>query len=239
MSGGISSPELLQAAREGDNQACEQVLEENNGLIWSIVRRYYGRGVEPEDLYQLGCLGFLKAVRGYDPEYGTQFSTYAVPKIAGEIRRFLRDDGTVKVSRSLKERGVSVRAVRSRLTMELGREPVLSELAAETGLTPEEIAAAEAATDSVTSLQAETGERGLTLEGMLGSSGMEETVVERLSLHAAIATLPQREQQVLLLRYYKGLTQTKVASVLGISQVQVSRLERKAVDRLRMALEET
>ena len=239
MSGGISSPELLQAAREGDNQACEQVLEENNGLIWSIVRRYYGRGVEPEDLYQLGCLGFLKAVRGYDPEYGTQFSTYAVPKIAGEIRRFLRDDGTVKVSRSLKERGVSVRAVRSRLTMELGREPVLSELAAETGLTPEEIAAAEAATDSVTSLQAETGERGLTLEGMLGSSGMEETVVERLSLHAAIATLPQREQQVLLLRYYKGLTQTKVASVLGISQVQVSRLERKAVDRLRTILEET
>ena len=239
MSGGVSSPELLQAAREGDNQACEQVLEENNGLIWSIVRRYYGRGVEPEDLYQLGCLGFLKAVRGYDPEYGTQFSTYAVPKIAGEIRRFLRDDGTVKVSRSLKERGVSVRAVRSRLTMELGREPVLSELAAETGLTPEEIAAAEAATDSVTSLQAETGERGLTLEGMLGSSGMEETVVERLSLHAAIATLAQREQQVLLLRYYKGLTQTKVARVLGISQVQVSRLERKAVDRLRTILEET
>ena len=185
MSGGVSSPELLQAAREGDNQACEQVLEENNGLIWSIVRRYYGRGVEPEDLYQLGCLGFLKAVRGYDPEYGTQFSTYAVPKIAGEIRRFLRDDGTVKVSRSLKERGVSVRALRSRLTMELGREPVLSELAAETGLTPEEIAAAEAATDSVTSLQAETGERGLTLEGMLGSSGMEETVVERLSLLGA------------------------------------------------------
>ena len=239
MSGGVSSPELLQAAREGDNQACEQVLEENNGLIWSIVRRYYGRGVEPEDLYQLACLGFLKAVRGYDPEYGTQFSTYAVPKIAGEIRRFLRDDGTVKVSRSLKERGVSVRALRSRLTMELGREPVLSELAAETGLTPEESAAAEAATDSVTSLQAETGERGLTLEGMLGSSGMEETVVERLSLHAAIATLAQREQQVLLLRYYKGLTQTKVASVLGISQVQVSRLERKAVDRLRTILEET
>ena len=238
MSGGISSPELLQAARKGDNQACEQVLEENNGLIWSIVRRYYGRGVEPEDLYQLGCLGFLKAVRGYDPEYGTQFSTYAVPKIAGEIRRFLRDDGTVKVSRSLKERGMAVRAVRSRLTIELGREPVLSELAEETGLTAEEIAAAEAATDSVTSLQAETGEGGLTLEGVLGNSGMEETVVERLSLHAAIAALTQREQQVLRLRYYKGLTQTKAACVLGISQVQVSRLERKAVDRLRMILEE-
>lgn len=238
MSGGVSSPELLQAAREGDNQACEQVLEENNGLIWSIVRRYYGRGVEPEDLYQLGCLGFLKAVRGYDPEYGTQFSTYAVPKIAGEIRRFLRDDGAVKVSRGLKERGVSVRAVRSRLTMELGREPVLSELAAETGLTPEEIAAAEAATDAVTSLQTETGDQGLTLEGMLGSGGMEESVVERLSLHTAIAALAQRERQVLLLRYYKGLTQTKAAKVLGISQVQVSRLERRAVEHLRSLLEE-
>ena len=128
MSGIASAPELLQKAREGDNGACEQVLEENNGLIWSIVRRYYGRGVEAEDLYQLGCLGFLKAVRGYDPEFGTQFSTYAVPKIAGEIRRFLRDDGSVKVSRSLKERGISIRAIRTRLASELGREPTLSEL---------------------------------------------------------------------------------------------------------------
>ena len=105
MNGTPTAPELLEAARQGDNRACEQVLEENAGLIWSIVRRYYGRGVEPDDLYQLGCLGFLKAVRGFDPSFGTQFSTYAVPKIAGEIRRFLRDDGTVKVSRGMKERG--------------------------------------------------------------------------------------------------------------------------------------
>ena len=238
VSGGLSTPELLRAAREGDNAACEQVLEENNGLIWSIVRRYYGRGVETEDLYQLGCLGFLKAVRGYDPEYGTQFSTYAVPKIAGEIRRFLRDDGTVKVSRELKERGMSVRAVRTRLTMELGREPALSELAAETGLTPEEIAAAETATEAVASLQAETGEQGLTLEGVLGCGDMEDSVVERLSLRAAIGNLALREQQVLLLRYYKGLTQTRAAKALGISQVQVSRLERRAVEHLRTVLEE-
>ena len=142
MSGTVTPADLLQAAREGDNQACEQVLEENNGLIWSVVRRYYGRGVEPEDLYQLGCLGFLKAVRGFDPSYGTQFSTYAVPKIAGEIRRFLRDDGAVKVSRGLKERGTALRSARSRLCGGLGREPVLSELAQATGLTPEEIAAA-------------------------------------------------------------------------------------------------
>ena len=238
MSGAASAPELLQAAREGDNQACERVLEENSGLIWSVVRRYYGRGVEVEDLYQLGCLGFLKAVRGYDPAFGTQFSTYAVPKIAGEIRRFLRDDGTVKVSRSLKERGISIRAIRARLAGELGREPTLSELAAETGLTAEEIAAAETATDPVASLQAETGESGLTLEGLLGSGGMEEKVVERLSLHAALGTLPQREREVLLLRYYKGLTQVRVARVLGVSQVQVSRLERRAVEKLREVLQE-
>ena len=237
MSGMISAPELLRAAREGDNGACEQVLEENNGLIWSIVRRYYGRGVEPEDLYQLGCLGFLKAVRGYDPSFGTQFSTYAVPKIAGEIRRFLRDDGSVKVSRSLKERGISIRAIRTRLAGELGREPTLSELSAETGLEPEEIAAAETATEAVTSLQAETGESGLTLEGMLGTGGMEESVVERLTLHAAMKQLPEREQKVLWLRYYKGLTQARAAKVLGVSQVQVSRLERRAVEHLRERLE--
>ena len=236
MSGGASAPELLQAAREGDNQACEQVLEENSGLIWSVVRRYYGRGGEVEDLYQLGCLGFLKAVRGYDPEFGTQFSTSAVPKIAGEIRRVFRDDGAVKVSRTLKERGISIRAIRTRLAGELGREPTLSELAAESGLTPEEIAAAETATDPVASLQAETGEHGLTLEGLLGSGGMEDRVVERLSLHTALGTLPQREREVLLLRYYKGLTQSCVARVLGVSQVQVSRLERRAVERLREVL---
>lgn len=235
MSGTVTPTDLLKAAREGDNQACEQVLEENNGLIWSVVRRYYGRGVEPEDLYQLGCLGFLKAVRGFDPSYGTQFSTYAVPKIAGEIRRFLRDDGAVKVSRGLKERGTALRSARSRLCGELGREPVLSELAQATGLTPEEIAAAETATEPVVSLQSETGD-GLTLEGVLSGGEMEEGLVERLALRTAIERLPERERQVLLLRYYRGMTQAVAARVLGVSQVQVSRLERRGVERLRQEL---
>ena len=236
MSGTLSAAELLQAAREGDSRACEQVLEENNGLIWSVVRRYYGRGVEPDDLYQLGCMGFLKAVQGFDPQYGTQFSTYAVPKIAGEIRRFLRDDGPVKVSRGLKERGVSVRGARTRLCAQLGREPSLSELAEETGLTPEEIAAAETAVEPVISLQAETGENGLTLEGMLTAGSEEERLVEQMTLRAALAALPEREQQVLLLRYYRGMTQVQTARVVGVSQVQVSRLERRALERLRQDL---
>ena len=236
MSGTVSSAALLQAARLGDDAACEQVLEENNGLIWSIVRRYYGRGVEPDDLYQLGCLGFLKAVRGFDPAFGTQFSTYAVPKIAGEIRRFLRDDGPVKVSRSLKERAATIWAARNRLEATLGREPTLSELALDTGLTPEDIAAAETAAGPVVSLQAETGEGGLTLEGLLSGGNEEEQLVERLALRTALRRLPEREQQILLLRYYRGMTQTDTARVVGVSQVQVSRLERRVLGKLREEL---
>ena len=236
MSGQLAGSALLEAARGGDSAACEQVLLENNGLIWSVVRRYYGRGVEPDDLYQLGCLGFLKAVRGFDPAFGTQFSTYAVPKIAGEIRRFLRDDGPVKVSRGLKERGSAIRGARGRLAAQLGREPTLSELAEDTGLSPEEIAAAETAAEPVVSLQTETGDGGLTLEGMLSTGNEEEGLVERLALRAAIAALPEREQQVLLLRYYRGMTQMDSARVLGVSQVQVSRLERRALEKLRQQM---
>lgn len=229
------TPELLEAARAGDNEACTRILEENAGLIWSVVRRYYGRGAEAEDLYQLGCLGFLKAVRGFDDAYGTQFSTYAVPKIAGEIRRFLRDDGSVKVSRGVKERAAVIYAARSRLTADLGREPTLSELASDIGLTAEDIAATETAVGPVTSLQAETAE-GLTLESTLGEDGMEEHVVERVALRAAIDDLPEREQQVILLRFYKNMTQDRTAKVLGVSQVQVSRIERKAMEHLRQKL---
>lgn len=231
------TPALLEHARAGDNEACARLIEDNAGLIWSIVRRYYGRGAEPEDLYQLGCLGFLKAVRGFDPAFGCQFSTYAVPKIAGEIRRFLRDDGTVKVSRSLKERAGTIRAGRERLAARLGREPTVGELAEATGLEPEEIAAAEEASLPVASLQMENGD-GLTLESMLGTDGMEEGIVEKLALRGAIDALPERERQVILLRYFKGLTQDRTARILGVSQVQVSRLERRAMDQLRRRLME-
>ena len=235
MSAGL---ELLRAAQEGDREACEQAVIANNGLIWSVVKRYCGRGVDPEDLYQLGCLGFLKAVQGFDFGYGTCFSTYAVPKIAGEIRRFLRDDGAVKVSRGVKERGTAIRTARDRLTHLLGREPTLSELSEETGLETEEIAAAEEANLPVASLQMETGDGGFTLESVLGTEGMEEGVVEKLALRGAIESLPDREKQVIFLRYYKNLTQDKAAKVLGVSQVQVSRIERRAMERLRSILSE-
>ena len=235
---GLDTPSLLEAARGGDNDACERLLLDNSGLIWSVARRYYGRGVDPEDLYQLGCLGFLKAVRGFDLSYGTQFSTYAVPKIAGEIRRFLRDDGAVKVSRTVKERAMSLRQTRQELSHRLGREPTLAELSAATGLEPEEIAAADTATLSVASLQSESGEDGFTLESVLGTDGMEEDLIQRLTLRQAIDELPARERQVIFLRFYKNLTQERVSRVLGVSQVQVSRIERKAVAMLRQALTE-
>lgn len=236
MNGAPSAPELLRAAREGDNGACQQVLEENQGLIWSVVRRYGGRGVEMDDLYQLGCLGFVKAVQGFDPGFGTQFSTYAVPKIAGEIRRFLRDDGPVKVSRGMKERAGLIRTAQARLEERLGREPTLSQLAEETGLEPEEVAAAQLSAEPVLSLQGETGESGLILEGLLGDDGLEEKTVERLALERALELLPQRERTVIQLRYYKGLTQSQCARVIGVSQVQISRLERRALHDLRTQL---
>jgi RNA polymerase sporulation-specific sigma factor len=224
--------ELLRAAQAGDNTACEKAVQENSGLIWSIVRRFYGRGVEPDDLYQLGCLGFLKAVRGFDFSYGTCFSTYAVPKIAGEIRRFLRDDGTIKVGRTLREQAQLLYTERERLRHELGREPALSELSEATGLTVEQIARADIATDAPESLQAEN-EDGLSLEGMLGTEAPEEQLVERIALREAIDRLPEKERMTLLLRYFKGLTQEQTARVLRVSQVQISRLERKGIQRLR------
>lgn len=229
--------ELLRAAQQGDREACERAVIENNGLIWSIARRYFGRGVDPDDLYQLGCVGFLKAVQGFDFSYGTCFSTYAVPKIAGEIRRFLRDDGTVKVGRSLREQAQMLYSARERLRQELGREPVLSELSETTGLSVEEIARTELATDTPESLQQETAD-GLTLEGTLGTEAPEEALVERIALREAIGRLPEKERMTILLRYFKGLTQQQTARILGVSQVQVSRLERKGLQRLREDFEE-
>jgi RNA polymerase sporulation-specific sigma factor len=225
--------ELIRRAQQGERAASQRLVEENAGLIWSVARRYFGRGVEPDDLYQLGCVGFLKAIEGFDTGYGTQFSTYAVPKISGEIRRFLRDDGAVKVSRGIKEQAAKIRQARIVLEQRIGREPKMSELAAETGLSPEGIAFAETATGPADSIQRESGEDGFTLELVLGDFTAEERMVEQVALRALIAQLPERERQVIALRYYHGMTQQSCARVLHVSQVQVSRLERRAVETLR------
>ena len=227
---------LLDRAQNGDNDACQQVLTENVGLIWSIVKRYSGCGVDTDDLYQLGCIGFIKAVKGFDLTYGTQFSTYAVPKIAGEIRRFLRGDGSVKVGRSLREKGQTLFYTRERLRHTLGREPQLSELAQETGMTVEEVAAVELANGPLESLQQETID-GLTLESTLGTDSPEEGMVEKIALREAIDSLPERERITILLRFFRGMTQAQTARILKVSQVQVSRLEHKGLAKLREILE--
>lgn len=225
--------ELIARCQAGEEAAKELILEENTGLIWSVVKRFTGRGTDSEDLYQLGCLGFIKAVDGFDLQFGTQFSTYAVPKIAGEIRRFLRDDGTVKVSRSIKERSATIKTARSVLLTALDREPTITEISDYTGISSEEIAEAETATAAVESISQQTGEDGFTLECILTDTDSEAVLLERLSLRQAIEKLPERESLVIKLRFFHGLTQDRVSKVLSVSQVQVSRIEKKALARLK------
>ena len=229
---------LLRRASEGDREAESVLISENSGLIHTIARRYFGRGAEPDDLYQLACVGFIKAVRGFDPARGNEFSTYAVPKIAGEIRRFLRDDGAVKVSRAVKERAVRVRRVQSELEGRLGRSPSVSELAAACALTPEEVAVCEQADVSVDSLERELSGGG-RLGDLVGDEGMEERTCLYLSLEEALLSLPERERQVIALRFARDMTQQQVSRIIGVSQVQVSRIEKRALAALREKLCDT
>ena len=231
--------DLILRSQQGDTEALDELLDENIGLIWSVAKRFLGRGTEMDDLYQLGCLGFLKAVEGFDSSYGTQFSTYAVPKIAGEIRRFLRDDGVVKVSRGLKEQAAVIKAVRHQLTGALGREPTVNEISRQTGISPEDIAMAETATAATESIQRETGDEGFSLEDILTDTESEEKLVEKIALRQAIEQLPERDAMVIKLRYFHSLTQERVAKVLSVSQVQVSRIEKKAIVSLRELMKES
>lgn len=228
---------LLGRAAAGDREAEAQLLEQNSGLIWSIARRYYGRGAEPDDLYQLACVGFIKAVRGFDAALGNEFSTYAVPKIAGEIRRFLRDDGAVKIGRAVKERAARVRRVQVELEGRTGRSPTVSEVAAAAGLTAEEVAACDQAEVTVDSFERELSGGG-RLGDLVGDEGMEERACLYLSLGEALGALPDRERQVLSLRFSRDLTQQQVARIIGVSQVQVSRIEKRAIAALREKLQE-
>ncbi len=233
----VETFELIKKAKSGDESACKKIIENNTPLIWSIVRRFLGRGVDSDDLYQLGCLGLLKAIRGFDETLGYQFSTYAVPKISGEIRRFLRDDGTVKVSRTLKERAAKIKHCSEKLLFELNREPTVSEIATVCNLSIEEVAQAECATSAAESLNREIGDDGQTLEDKLGNIGIEEKTLEYIALSEAINMLNTRERTVIMLRYFKCLTQQQTARIMKISQVQVSRIERGAIAKLKSNIE--
>lgn len=225
--------ELIASSQAGDMAAKDTLLRENAGLIWSVTRRFIGRGVEADDLYQLGCLGFIKAIDGFDLQFGTQFSTYAVPKITGEIRRFMRDDGAVKVSRSIKEQAQQIKTVRNRLITVLGRDPTIQEISDQSGISAEDIAVAESAVASVESINQCASEDGFSLENILSDTESEEIFLEKLTLRQSISKLSEREAKVIYLRYFHGLTQERIAKILSVSQVQVSRIEKKAITRLR------
>ena len=229
---------LIRKSHDGDKEAREQLVEENVGLVWCVVRRFYGRGTEAEDLFQIGSIGLLKAIDKFDLSYDVKFSTYAVPMISGEIKRFLRDDGMIKVSRSLKELAVRSLQTREKLTDRLGREPTLEELAGEMGVDKEEIVQAmEAAGSEVESLyrpihQKEGSEIRL-LDKIEEKERKEDRILDRMVLKQLLETLEPKERQLIYLRYFAEKTQSDVGRIMGISQVQVSRLEKRILEDLR------
>ena len=223
--------ELIERAHGGDKEAREKLIVENMGLIWSIVRRFAGRGYEQEDLFQIGSIGLIKAVDKFDTSYDVQFSTYAVPMIAGEIKRFLRDDGMIKVSRSMKEIAYKAYLAREQLERKLKREPALSEIAAEIGVTSEELAQAIDASAEIESLHKviyQGDGSDISLMDKLPQQGDPcEELMNHMLLEEMLAKLDKKERQLIYMRYYQDKTQTEIAKVMGVSQVQVSRLEKK------------
>ncbi len=233
---------LLRLAKDGDESATALLVEQNTGLIKSVLRRFNGRGFETEDLFQIGAIGLIKAIRRFDLSFDVQFSTYAVPMIMGEIKRYIRDDGIIKVSRSLKELSIKASSVREALIRENGEEPTVSEIAKQIGVSPEEVAAAFEATARPESLYTKSGDGdkdGQALIDRLESPhSLEKITVDKLLITSLLKEFPQREQKIIILRYFRQKTQSQIADLLGISQVQVSRLEKKILSKMREKLEE-
>lgn len=226
--------EAISLAKDGDEQAKEYVVSKNTGLVWSIVRKFLNRGTEADDLFQIGCIGLIKAIEKFDMSFEVRFSTYAVPMIMGEIKRHLRDDGIIKVSRSLKELSVKVKTAMDRMSKDLGREPTVAEVAKELDVSVEELVMALDATVMPESINAKIGEDGKEIESLIGcDEDMEQTVVNKIAIKDALSALAPRERQIIILRYFKDKTQSQIAAQLGISQVQVSRIEKKVLAQMR------
>ncbi|MBE7719609.1 RNA polymerase sporulation sigma factor SigF [Lacrimispora indolis] len=231
---------LIQMAHEGDKAARDQLVTDNFGLVWSIVRRFTGRGYEPEDLFQIGSIGLMKAIDKFDLSYEVKFSTYAVPMITGEIKRFLRDDGMIKVSRSIKEMGLKVKNVREELIYRLGREPTVEEIAGEIGASKEEVAASIEAGAEVESLYRSVNKNDensiLLIDKIEEESSAQEELLNRMVLRELLTALSDKDREIIIRRYYYNETQSQIAAKLGISQVQVSRLEKKILKQMREKL---
>lgn len=228
---------LIGRAHAGDKEAREVLIEKNLGLVHHIVKRFLNRGVDAEDLFQIGCIGLMKAIDKFDLSYDVKFSTYAVPMISGEIKRFLRDDGMVKVSRTLKENGFKITKARERFQHEKGREPTLTEIAEMTGLSVEETVMAMDAGAEVESIYRSIyqsdGNEIYLVDQIAGKSNEKEEVLNHMLLRQLLSELEGEEKELIELRYFQGKTQTDVAARMGISQVQVSRLEKRILRRMR------
>lgn len=232
--------ELIKRSREGDKEARDRVVTENVGLVWSIVRRFANRGHEMEDLFQIGSIGLIKAIDKFDSSYNVKFSTYAVPMITGEIKRFLRDDGMIKVSRSLKETAIKIRIERERFSNAHGREPTIDEIGQELDIAKDEIVMALETGAEVESLYKTIyqgdGNPIYLIDKLAETKDESENLIDRLALREIINSLGEKEQEIIKLRYFKDRTQTDIAKELGISQVQVSRMEKRILKIMRERL---
>lgn len=234
---------LIIDAQNGDREAEETLVVKNAALVKSIVKGYIGRGAEYEDLFQTGCIGLIKAIKGYDSQYEVRFSTYAVPMISGEIKRFLRDDGIIKVSRSFKENAVKIYRAQEKLKRETGREPTLSELSKECGLTEEEITQSLDAVREPISIyepmyNSDGDSKMLLVDTVASEEGTENKVIDKLLLQKLMQELTERERKILLLRFFRDKTQSEIAGMMGVSQVQISRIITKSLEKLRKSAEE-
>jgi RNA polymerase sporulation-specific sigma factor len=233
----VDTIELIRLSQQGDKEARDRVITENVGLVWSIVRRFMSRGHETEDLFQIGSIGLIKAIDKFDMSYDVKFSTYAVPMIMGEIKRFLRDDGAIKVSRSMKETAGKIRVIRERLGSLYGREPTLEEISKELNLAKEEVLMALESGSEVESLYKTIyqgdGNAIYLIDKLEQTNDESENMIDKLALRETIASLDEKDQELIRLRYFMNRTQTDIAKEMGISQVQVSRLEKKILLKMR------
>lgn len=234
----IMTLDLIKKAKTGDKQAQSVLVEKNIGLVWSIVRRFQNRGYETEDLFQIGCIGLIKAISKFDASFDVKLSTYAVPMIIGEIKRYMRDDGIIKVSRSLKELSNKARITKDIMCKELGREPTINEMANHLNISPEELVMALEAGYSPESLYNTVGEGDnspiMLIDRINDECSISETdLIDKIALKQILDTLKPREKQIIILRYFKEKTQVQIAKLLGISQVQVSRIEKKILEEIR------
>lgn len=228
---------LIKMAHEGDKQSRDKILLENTALIWSIVRRFLNRGYEGDDLFQIGCIGMLKAIDRFDTSFNVSFSTYAVPLITGEIRRFLRDDGIIKVSRTIKENQLKIYLETEKFRKDYNREPTLEELAIECGLSSEEIITALEASREVESIYKEIdggdNKNQTIIEKIEDNKDHENMVINRIMVRQLLETLNEKERKIIILRYFQNKTQSEIAGLIGMTQVQVSRAEKKILENLK------